>query len=264
MQLNFQIFGEEGQPLIIVHGLFGSIANWRAVARELSQQYQVFVVDQRNHGDSPHVNSMSYVDMAADLDEFVCTHDITDFILCGHSMGGKAAMAYALSEYESLKKMHSLIILDIAPDVYTHSHAPYLQAMSEVDLNVIGSRAEVEVILKEAIPDSATRLFLMQSLERKNAQFRWKINVPILRDFMSDIVGFPNEYFLQSSNQVNTLFLHGSHSDYVLPNMHKKIQAFFPNFTLDTIAAGHWLHVEQRDAMLASIRRFLNSDRMQN
>ena len=257
MQLNFQIFGEKGQPLIIVHGLFGSIANWRAVARGLSQQYQVFVVDQRNHGDSPHINSMTYIDMADDLNEFICEHNIENFILCGHSMGGKAAITYALSEYESLKKMHSLIVLDIAPEVYTHSHTPYLQAISEVDLNTIKSRSEAEEHLKATISDNATRLFLMQSLERKNNQFRWKINVPVLRDFMAEIVGFPNEVFLHRFNSVNTLFLHGSHSDYVLPHMNKRIKTYFPNSNIDSIASGHWLHVEKRDDMLESIRRFL-------
>lgn len=257
MQLNHQIFGENGQTLILVHGLFGSIANWRAVARELSQQYKVYVVDQRNHGDSPHADSMTYQDMSEDLDKFITTHNLEDFILCGHSMGGKAAMHYALSNYPSAQQMHSLIVLDIAPEVYTHSHEPYLAAMQEIDLSTIQSRSDADKLLHSAIPDAATRLFLMQSLERKNDQFRWRINVPILRSYMPDIVGFPNDLFNGSSNDIKTLFLNGSKSSYVSSEMHGRIKTYFPNAIVDSIDAGHWLHVELRDVMLLRIHEFL-------
>ena len=137
MQLNFQVFGESGQALIIVHGLFGSLSNWRTVARELSQDYQVYVVDQRNHGDSPKASSMTYQDMANDLNEFILAQGLKDFILCGHSMGGKAAMHYALSNFESAQLLDCLIILDIAPEIYTHSHEKYLAAIQALDMSLV-------------------------------------------------------------------------------------------------------------------------------
>jgi len=258
MQLNFQIFGKSGQVLIIVHGLFGSLSNWRSVARELSQTYQVYVVDQRNHGDSPQTDSMTYKDMANDLNEFISAQALKDFILCGHSMGGKAVMHYALSDFESVEFLNSLIVLDIAPEVYTHSHDNYLAAIEALDMNLVNSRAEVDQALKPAITDTATRLFLLQSLVRKNDEFSWKINIPILRKYMSDIVGFPHAELESNSNAVKTLFLNGSSSDYVQSYMHERIQMYFPNAKFASINAGHWLHVEQRNDMLAKIRQFLS------
>ena len=257
MQLNFQIFGETGQSLLIVHGLFGSLANWRAIARDLSQKYKVYVIDQRNHGNSPHDDSMTYQDMAKDLDEFILSQEINNFILCGHSMGGKAAMYYALSDFQSNDRLDSLIVLDIAPENYTHSHDPYLAAIQDLDLSGMQSRAEVDQALKDSIPDTATRLFLLQSLARVNEQFAWKINVQALRKYMSDIVGFPNDELQTKSTNVRTLFLNGSTSDYVQPHMHEKIRRYFLNVSFASIHAGHWLHVEKKEEMLNSIGQFL-------
>lgn len=255
--LNFQVFGESGTPIIIVHGLFGSIANWRGVARELAKEHKVYIVDQRNHGDSEHLDTMSYFDMAADLDEFIASQQLTDYVLCGHSMGGKACMTFALADYSSNQKMRALIVLDIAPVAYTHSHAPYLDALSAIDLSTVSSRAEVEKMLQSEITEPDTRLFLMQSLERKENLFRWKINIPVLQKYMTDITGFPMVELSEKSSDIPALFLYGKQSDYVKDDMHANIQRFFPNTTFDAIDAGHWLHIEQRQAMLDSISLFL-------
>ena len=257
MRLNFQVFGESGQALVIVHGLFGSISNWRAVARDLSQDFQVYVVDQRNHGDSPQVDSMTYHDMASDLNEFISAQGIKNYILCGHSMGGKAVMHFALSDFETVASLNALIVLDIAPEVYTHSHEKYLAAIQALDMSLFHSRAEVDQALKAAIPDMAIRLFLLQSLARKKDQFYWKINIPILREYMTDIVGFPHAELERNSNAITTLFLNGNDSDYVQPYMHDRIKSYFPNAEFASIGAGHWLHVQQRDDMLVKIRQFL-------
>ena len=257
MKLNYQIFGDKGSPLIIVHGLFGSIANWRSVARELEKDFTVYLVDQRNHGNSGHTKSMTYEDMASDLNEFISEQQISNFILCGHSMGGKAAMTYALSDFLSAEKMDKLIVLDIAPVVYTHSHTSYLQAMSAIDLSMIQSRSDADKQLKSEIPDNATRLFLMQSLEHKDGNYRWKLNLPVLMEYMDDIVGFPDDMLLDKRSEIETLFLHGSQSDYVREDMCGAIKKYFLNSKYATVEAGHWLHVEQRDDMIEEIKKFI-------
>ncbi|HRI80187.1 MAG TPA: alpha/beta fold hydrolase, partial [Cyclobacteriaceae bacterium] len=53
MKLFFRQSGE-GPPLIILHGLFGSSDNWYTLAKSFSQHFTVFLIDQRNHGQSPH------------------------------------------------------------------------------------------------------------------------------------------------------------------------------------------------------------------
>ena len=53
MKLNYKSFGE-GEPLIIMHGLMGMLDNWQAPGKELAEHFNVFIVDLRNHGHSPH------------------------------------------------------------------------------------------------------------------------------------------------------------------------------------------------------------------
>jgi pimeloyl-ACP methyl ester carboxylesterase len=94
MQLHYQTLGQ-GQPLILLHGLFGASNNWGTVAKHSSQHYQVICVDLRNHGSSPHSASQTYANMADDLLELCDTLSLERIHLLGHSLGGKVAMQFA-------------------------------------------------------------------------------------------------------------------------------------------------------------------------
>ena len=59
MKLNYKKSGK-GQPFVILHGLFGSLDNWQTIARRLSERFEVYIVDQRNHGQSPHSEDWNY------------------------------------------------------------------------------------------------------------------------------------------------------------------------------------------------------------
>ena len=169
MKLHFQHYPENIQvsalanfkPLVIIPGLFGSTTNWRSFGRQFAATRPVIIVDQRNHGRSPHINSNSYDDMLQDLLEFCDDHGLVRIVLCGHSMGGKVAMLFTLAHPERVEK---LVVLDIAPVPYDHSHAPYLEELMALDLSQLKSRGEADRALQESIPDTATRLFLLQSL----------------------------------------------------------------------------------------------------
>ena len=155
-------------PMIIIPGLFGSTANWRSFARKLSVTQPVLVVDQRNHGRSPHAGTNTYDDMVADLIE-LCDHlSIEKAIFCGHSMGGKTAMQLALNHQERVEK---LIVLDIAPVKYQHSHAPFLEGLMDIDLSALKSRSEADRALQDVITDTATRLFLLQNLTGSSGSY---------------------------------------------------------------------------------------------
>ena len=56
-----------GQPLLIIHGLFGSSRNWQGLAKQFARHFDVITLDLRNHGDSFHADSMDYPVMAADV-----------------------------------------------------------------------------------------------------------------------------------------------------------------------------------------------------
>src|SRR5437588_3583269 len=130
MELNFRRYGD-GEALIILHGLFGSLDNWHSISLKLAEQFQVFAVDQRNHGRSPHSAEMDYPVMAEDLLEFMHRQRLTRAHVLGHSMGGKTAMQFALAHPESVAK---LIVADMAPRLYSPRHAKVLEALLALKL----------------------------------------------------------------------------------------------------------------------------------
>ena len=263
MELYYQSYSSEDLagkesdqvPIIIIPGLFGSTTNWRSFARKLAENYCVIVIDQRNHGESPHANTNSYADMVNDLLILCDRLNYDQVILCGHSMGGKVAMLFSLL-YPS--RVKSLAVLDIAPVQYEHSHAPYLRALMQVDLTSLASRSDAEKALQETIEDTPTRLFLIQSLVGRPGEYRWRLNLPVLLSEMPKIIGFPSNSVDGLVSQVKTLFLLGGKSNYVKKSHLGVMSDYFPQADFVTIdGAGHWLHAERLQETFEAIMEFL-------
>lgn len=237
------------RPLLIVHGLYGSARNWGVISKRLSNDRHVVAVDMRNHGDSPRFDRHDYPAMADDLAEVI--RDIGGVAdVCGHSMGGKAAMVLALT-YPEL--VDHLIIADIAPVAYSHSQLQYVQAMMNVDLSGITRRSEVAEQLSAMGIDGALQSFFTQSVDLKEK--RWLLNLPVLAAEMPKILGFPA---IDAAFEGHTLFLSGANSDYVTRDHRPKIKALFPNARFAKInETGHWLHAEKPREFEASVRAFL-------
>lgn len=244
---------ETRPPLLVAHGLFGSARNWHTLAGGLAEGRRVIAVDMRNHGQSPHDEDMSYAAMAADLARVMAEEGAED--LLGHSMGGKAAMTLALTEPSLVRR---LVVADIAPVGYSHSHLPHIEAMQALDLSAISRRGEADKALAEAIPDRALRGFLLQSLAIENGAARWKLNLGALAEGMAGLIGFPD---LDGGYDGPALFLHGSASDYVAAEHHGTIRRLFPKAEIDALeGAGHWLHAEQPQAFVAAVNGWLGRD----
>jgi len=246
-------------PIIIIPGLFGSTVNWRSFARQLAKDYVVYVIDLRNHGESPQFGSHTYVDMVADVLALIDELGLPKVTLCGHSMGGKVAMTFALQHPDRIDR---LAVLDIAPVTYKHSHAPFVKAMMGVDLLALESRSDAERQLQDAIPEASTRLFLMQSLVGTPGNYRWKLNLPVLFDYMFDIVGFPDQALAGLTSDVESVFIVGGASDYVLDEHYVDIERYFSRVSYAKIdGAGHWLHAEQPKNVLGALMGFLENDK---
>ncbi|TCL10255.1 pimeloyl-ACP methyl ester carboxylesterase [Shimia isoporae] len=236
-------------PLLIVHGLFGSGRNWGAIAKRLAPKRQVIAVDQRNHGNSPWFDSHSYMDMADDLAEVV-THFGGRMDVCGHSMGGKAAMTLALTRPELVNR---LIVADIAPVPYSHDQNENIEAMRSVDLTKVTKRADASAQLALRIPDTTLQSFFTQSLDVKER--RWRLNLDVLEREMDKILSFPE---LDGVFEGPTLFLSGAASTYVLPEHRTTIRGKFPKARFAKITgAGHWLHAEKPREFIASVEAWL-------
>ncbi len=251
MKLNYKIVGT-GKPLVILHGLFGSADNWLSIARELDKEFTMYLVDQRNHGDSPHDDEWNYEVMVEDLKELLDEEGLDKAYLMGHSMGGKTVMNFALKYPERVEK---LIVADIAPRYYPVHHESILEGLNSLDLKTISSRKEADDALANYISEPGIRQFLLKSLGRDADGFVWKINLPVITKNIENVGEALPE---GESFEGPTLFLAGANSNYVQQKDLPEILEFFPNYELEFVQnAGHWLHAEQPHAVVEEIRKFL-------
>lgn len=269
MELFFRKYGESGPPLVIVHGLYGSGDNWVSIARELSDRFEVFVVDQRNHGQSPHSDRMDYPSMRDDLREFMDRQGIRRAVLIGHSMGGKTIMSFAISWPD---RVQSLVSIDIAPKAYhelalnSHAaanHAGMIDAMLELDLSNAESREEIDQALAVKIGSERIRSFLLKNVRRDpSGKFSWRLNLKALRDNLDRIMdGLDTGRIIAEGGITGfpALFVSGEKSDYIQAGDLHMIRTIFPVADLVTIPnAGHWVHAEQPDLLVKNIRYFLD------
>ena len=252
MKLHFKKFGS-GPPLIILHGVFGSSDNWKTLANHLMITFEVYLVDQRNHGLSPHSDDLNYQVMTDDLKELLHNEQIEKCCLLGHSMGGKTAMNFAVQYPEKIMK---LIIVDIAPKRYPPHHQNILQGVHSLKINEINTRKEADDLLSTTINNSGIRQFILKNLSRNpEGLFYWKINWKAIEDNIQAI-GAPLLSHDLFTGEV--LFIRGAQSDYILNEDEPLLKKNFPNAVLMTIQkAGHWVHAEQPAQLLALINQFI-------
>jgi pimeloyl-ACP methyl ester carboxylesterase len=244
-----------GAPLVVLHGLLGSSANWHSIAVRLADRVDVLTLDLRNHGASPHAPAMDYPAMAEDVVEVLDAHGLADAHVLGHSMGGKVAMTLALA---APRRVRRLIVVDIAPVVYPrHDFKPLIDAARALDLGGVASRAEVDRRLAPGVPDDATRALLMQNLVRRGDALAWRIDWEAIAANLPAVIGFPSPLAGQRS-EVPALFVNGGASDYVQPEHLAPILAIFPRAEFRTLAgAGHWVHVDAPAALTQLVRDWL-------
>ncbi len=251
MLLNFLSRGE-GPALILIHGLFGSASNLGMVARGLAGDFTVYSLDVRNHGESPHCDSMAYPEMAADVIDFMDQQGIDQCPLLGHSMGGKIAMQVATDYAERVSK---LIVADVAPVTYPPHHEGTLAGLKAVEEATITSRSQADDLLANTVPEAGVRAFLLKSLKRdEQGEFHWSLNRAAIAAQYER---------LGSANQGQTypgqvLFIKGGESNYILPEYQGAVNALFPNASLKVIeGTGHWLHAEKPTIFNKLVLRFL-------
>jgi esterase len=255
MQLHSQSLGA-GPPLLILHGLFGSLDNWNTVSRKLSENFHVIAADLRNHGLSPHSSEMSFESMAEDVAELMVTHKLPTAFVLGHSLGGKVAMELALRHQDKVEK---LIVVDIAPRASASRHREILDAMLSLDLSAFDSRKPIEEALAPAVPELAVRQFLLKNLTRDpNGRFHWKINLPAIdRNYphLNEAIRVGRKF------NKPTLFIRGALSDYLGEEDFPLIEELFPQAEIETLpGAGHWVHAEVPDIFVRTVSNFLKSN----
>ena len=272
MDLNFKEFGA-GEPLVILHGLFGTLDNWQTLARQLADNFTVYIVDLPNHGRSPHTKGeFDYSEMSDAVAEFLTKNWIHECLMIGHSMGGKLAMQLALQQPDLIKK---LAVIDIAPKQYRGGHEAIFRTLLALDLDTLTDRKEAEAYLTEHLHEegAGTIQFLLKNLSRraesKNSSnsptsdipnptsngFEWKMNLSVLwanyPRILDKLEG--NTPFMKP-----TLFVRGGASNYIKDSDFDVISQLFPRSVIQTIeGAGHWVHADKPRELLEVLKRFM-------
>lgn len=251
IQLHYKRSGA-GPPLIILHGLFGSLDNWTSLARHWANDYTVYQVDQRNHGKSPHTDIHTTPEMAEDLIGFIREHRIENPVILGHSMGGKVAMETALRIPENVR---GLIIADIGAHGYPRGHDYIFDAVHSIDLAKMKSRKDIENRLSESIKNVGEVLFMSKNVDRSKDGFKWKINNKVLEKDYEELIKpiAPGRIYDKA-----VLLLRGENSKYVKPEHVALLKEYFPRLRIEVIpGAGHWLHADKPDEFEEYVRTFM-------
>lgn len=248
----------QGKPLIILHGLFGMSDNWNSLARQFSENdFHVFALDLRNHGQSFHSDVFNYDAMSEDVIQFISSEGLEKVNIIGHSMGGKVAMLLACLNENLIEK---LIVADIAPRYYPPHHQDVLAAIHAVKLSECKTRNDAEEMMLPFENSSGVRQFLLKNLfwkeERGEKKLSWRFNLSAIEENIEN-VGEALPALATFSHP--TLFLRGEKSNYISDNDSEDIVSHFPNSEIETIKnAGHWLHADQPSDFFKSCLIFLN------
>lgn len=257
MKLFYRNYGS-GEPVIILHGLFGISDNWVTHAKRLAEKYEVFVPDLRNHGQSPHSSTFNYHAMVDDLKEFMKDHALEKAMIIGHSMGGKVAMNFAIEHPYMVQK---LVVVDISPRAYdTRSiHEDIISAMQSVNFDEVDYRKDVEEKLKSEITSERIRWFILKNLYRMNrGRLAWRINISDIAANMDQIA---KGIVFDGAYPGPAMFVRGSESDYITVKDEKLILEYFPNATIETIeGANHWVHADAPDELCDLLSSFFGKE----
>jgi pimeloyl-ACP methyl ester carboxylesterase len=249
-----------GDPIVIIHGLFGSKRNNQSVGNAFARilKRPVYAIDTRNHGESPHEKTHNYVALAEDVEAFLKKHELKNSTLIGHSMGAKTVMAMALRNPDCCA---NIIPVDNAPvDAALSSDFPkYAEGMQHVERSQPKSQREADKIMEPYAKEVPVRQFLLTNLMRPEpgAPLKFRIPVNVLTKSLDHMADFPFTNPDEAQFSKRALFIRGTKSHYVSDETLPIIGRFFPRFELVDIDAGHWVISEKPEEFIKAVVDFL-------
>jgi esterase len=253
MKLFYREIGN-GEPIVLIHGLFGSSDNLLGPGKVLAEDYKIYLIDQRNHGSSPHSETHTYEAMADDLEEFLDSKNLKNPLIVGHSMGGKTVMKFAANNPDFEARY---IVMDISPRFYNRHHDQILDGLNSLKIEDIESRQDADKQLSEYVPELGVRQFLLKNLERTESGFQWKVNLKVLTDQIDNIgEGLDEDIRIDKS----FLFIKGNNSNYIRAHDEELIRKQFSHVDIKGLdGAGHWLHAEKPKEFVDLVKSFMKS-----
>lgn len=253
----------EKGPVVILHGLLGSKRNWQSISKAMSRELRrpVYPLDLRNHGLSPHVEPMTYTAMANDVLHFLGKHSLSNISLIGHSMGGKVAMAAALSPELSPGTLSNLMVVDVTPSraaSLSDEFVGYFEGMQKIEDAQVSARQDAEAILKEYEQDPMVRAFLLTNLEKlRDEPMKFKVPLGILKNSLGELSDFPHGPGGRTWRDGQVVAIKGKRSKYITEHNFPIMQDMFPGIILEEVDAGHWVHYEATGEFLKIVYRYI-------
>ena len=252
MLLHSKILGQ-GQPFLILHGLFGSSDNWYSFSKKISDKFEIHLIDLRNHGRSFHSKNMNNESMAKDLLFYINYYDLTNIILMGHSLGGKVAMKFSIKNYKYLDK---LISVDICPKKYSIEHNNIINVLNDLDMSIFSSRKEIFTFLNNIYKDESLAQFLVKSVRIDQEILSFRFNIDSIKN---NIAYFGEKLDSEEICNTNSFFIKAKKSDYIIKKDSQVILNHFPNSNIIEVEnASHWVHVSNPIGFVNTIKEIIN------
>jgi pimeloyl-ACP methyl ester carboxylesterase len=271
LRLHYADWGNESAPpLILIHGGLDHCRSWDAIGTELQPHFHVMAPDLRGHGDSEWAKGSSYslTDHVYDLTRLVHFADVQDATIVGHSLGGMISLAYSGTYPERVSRLAVLDGAFLSGAQRTPIHEQMSRWIGQLDRISQHEASTFRTIEEAALRLSARNkkltaghaLHLARHGVRQDADglYRWKFDH--YQRARAPYRLSPKDYIaLWSRITCPTLLMWGDES--FLPDPEAAgLLAHFKSAELQKIAgAGHWLHHDRLDVVLASLRRFLDA-----
>ena len=270
LRLHYADWGNDAAPpLILIHGGRDHCRSWDAVARALQPHFHVMAPDLRGHGDSDWAKGSSYSlsDYVYDLTCLVRSASAHQIAIVGHSMGGMIGLMYAGAypdQVSHLAVLDGVTVLPGSPRKPIHERISEWISQLDKITNRKSRNFSSVAEAAELISAHNTRLTSEQALHlashgvRRNADgtYRWKCD-EYQRARAPYRLASDDHIALWSRINCPTLLLRGDESFLPDPETAGVLVHFRCARLVTIVGAGHWLHHDKLDEVLAVLLPFL-------
>ena len=253
MILHSKIEGAGAKTLVVLHGLMGSLENWRTIQRALASQTRVICLDFANHGLSPSAPLFTLESLASDVFETLDSLGVKSFFLLGHSLGGKVAMLMAAERPE---RVNGLIVVDVTPDAILPVFLFILRACQSLALEKATTRTELDAELARNVTQPEARAFLLKNVARDEAgRFFWRVP---LNHLIANYSAISGALELKQPYSGPLLMMAGGKSPFHVMQQETALRQLFPQISFEVFSeSGHLLHTEEPQRFVEAVSGFL-------
>lgn len=273
LRLHYLDWGNPDKPpLLLVHGGRDHARNWDWTAQALRDDWHVIAIDHRGHGDSEWVSDGNYSasDMVYDIAQLVHQLDLAPVTIVAHSMGGQVCLRYAGIYPEMVCKLVAIEGLGPSPAVISKLFAkPYRERVREWIEKKRASAGRIPrkyATIGDALArmreentyltaDQAEHLTIHGVNRNEDGTFSWKFD-PHLNNWPVE-TGYEELNSVWEAITCPTLLLYGANSWASNPETDGRLRSFSTASVIEFENAGHWLHHDQFDRFVATLRAFL-------